>query len=146
MNRHSRLPLWVVHRNQNIFLIAFRFTLSSEYIFELLKTDISFVSSDKIVTAEAKEHRKELLKDIRHALDSVFVFSRKDRTTVLKKEFEDHLKAYVLNDEFVLYLLIISLYFWFSFFYSIDAVSTPLWALANWRKFKKHWKLPPRIL
>lgn len=79
-----------------LIFIARRYTLSSEYIFQVLKADINYVSSEKIVTKDAKEHRKELLHAIRKALDAVFVYSRKDRTTVLKKEFEDNLKAYAI--------------------------------------------------
>lgn len=57
--------------------------------------DLNFVSSSKIVNAGVSHERKEIVEAIRDVLNMMFVYDRPKHTTILKKEFEDELKAYV---------------------------------------------------
>lgn len=75
-----------------VFIV--RFVLSSEYLFELLKTDLQFVQSDKMLKLVHLAHREKVLEGIRIALELMFVYDPKTDSTMLKKMFDDLLLLY----------------------------------------------------
>lgn len=76
-------------------LFCVRFHLTAEYVYQVLKMDLNYVSSSKIVNNGVEHERKDILEAVREVLNLMFVYDRTKHTTVLKKEFENELKALV---------------------------------------------------